>query len=95
MNKKRVKKWFVFEEDGERTELPIAPGTEAHIMPLGTLDELKAQLTEARAELKLVEWVNADHWNARLGCWCPRCLGIPPPYGIGHSPDCRLDKALG
>ncbi len=51
--------------------------------------ELKAQLTEAREVLKLVEW---QDYRGEL--YCSVCKAIAKPHGQGHAPDCRLAKVL-
>lgn len=51
--------------------------------------ELQAQLTEARAVLKLVEWFT-DPENTDC-VWCQVCKRQGHK---GHAPDCRLKKAL-
>lgn len=55
-------------------------------------ERLEAQLAEARAVLKLVEW-NCE------GIYCPCCGGSNPELADhgknnGHAPDCRLKKFL-
>lgn len=58
----------------------------------------RAQLTEARAVLKLVEWVEIRDDGATYSI-CPGCFdhaasGQDGTKEYGHAPDCRLDKAL-
>jgi hypothetical protein len=49
------------------------------------ISALEAQLAEAKAVLKLVEW------NAGDTPLCPACAR---PRTFGHAPDCRLAKVL-
>ncbi len=51
--------------------------------------KLEAQLTEARAVLKLVEW--SGEGDFREESCCPVCGSAPEK---GHWPDCRLAKML-
>lgn len=66
--------------------------------------DLQAQLAEARALLKEVEWCGSvNEFQA-----CPSCNGLGPVelkafgqdedmrsrYAFGHAPDCRLGKFL-
>jgi hypothetical protein len=55
-------------------------------------EELKAQLAEARALLKELEWSGLDGWVPPTPC-CPVCPGQKDE--MGHEPGCRLAKALG
>lgn len=57
--------------------------------PEAEIAQLEAQLTEARAVLKLVEWFT-DPENTDC-VWCQVCKRQGHK---GHAPDCRLAKAL-
>lgn len=66
-----------------------------------TLLDVRAQLEEAKAVLREVEWASRDLWgagheDARIVIACPSCHQekFPEKPG-GHAPDCRLKKALG
>jgi hypothetical protein len=56
------------------------------------LCKLEAQLAEARALLKELEWSGLDGWVPPNPC-CPVCPGQKDE--MGHEPGCRLAKALG
>lgn len=71
------------------------------------LDELRTQLTEARAVLRDVTWVRADQVpipcfhpaDAHRWAFCVACgtwsrADQPNDPAKLHAPDCRLDKAL-
>lgn len=59
---------------------------------------LTAELAEARAVLREVEWAEGDNFQS---VFCPSCLGSRPFLETvsgsmmgGHASDCRLAKAL-
>lgn len=63
----------------------VAPGRVLKLLQGTAVDALKAQLVEAVAVLREVEWV-----QLRIGSpFCPRCL-----THTRHAPDCRLKKAI-
>lgn len=75
----------------------LVPVPEAGETVADDLARLKAQLTEARRVLKLVEWSGFscihDGKPVRL---CSCCDASPPTITSGgHAPDCALAKALG
>lgn len=60
---------------------------------------LAAQLTEARAVLREVEWTQLRGVELDLAdgmMFCPTCHAFTKRIGeIGHAPDCRLAKIIG
>lgn len=66
---------------------------EGHAGECLSISDIQAQLAEARAVLKEVEWCCKPypHYDPA----CPACEAYEPPLGTGHAPDCRLKKALG
>lgn len=58
---------------------------------LSSLDAKEAQLAEAGAVLKLVEWRGAYGLGTTGESACPACFKRP---NEGHAPGCRLAKVL-